>query len=192
MKIGIDLDDTLSQTMEVLMKFHNDTYGTNLEMKDVTTSDLWKVWNGTLAEAVKKIHDFHISSYGSNLLPLNGAKEILERLKKNNELYIITARNDDIRKDTEEWVEKNFPGIFTKVYFTNHFLQNSTSTTKKKICDDLGIDIFIDDNLPNILDCSESNRKTYLIDYPWNQTDKLPEGAKRVYSWKEIGEFLQK
>ncbi len=190
MKIGIDLDDVLSQTMPALIKFHNDRYGTKLVMEDLKNGASWQTWGGTFADDVKKIHDFHLSPYGQNIPPVKDAKEILEELKKDNELYIITARSDEIREDTEDWLEENFPNTFTKIYFTNHFLGNDTTTTKGKVCNNLGIDVFIDDALPNVLDCVDPKRKVFLINYPWNQTNKLPKGITRVNSWKELGEFL--
>ena len=189
MKIGVDLDDTLSQTMSAIVNFHNNTYGTNLVLEKLKDGASYKSWGGTLEDDIKKIHDFHLSPYGLDLPTVKGAYEVLKKLKKNNELYIITARNDDIRKDTEEWVNKNYPNIFTGIYFTNHFANNSATTTKRKVCDDLDIDIFIDDNLQYVIDCIKQNRKAYLMDYPWNENGKLPEGVKRIYSWKEIDEL---
>lgn len=193
MKIGVDLDDTLTKTMAEIVDFHNDKYGTNLSVEKLKDGATWKTWGGTHEDDVKKIHNFHLSSYGQDIPSITEAKDILERLKKeNNDLYIITARSDYIKKDTEEWVEKNFPNIFSKIYFTNQFLNNETSTTKRKICDELGIDIFIEDNISYALDCAKPGRKIFLLDYPWNQTDSLPEDVTRVKSWQEIGEKLFK
>jgi len=186
MKIAVDLDDILSQTMPALLKFHNENYGTNLEMKDLGKGASWETWGGTFDDDVKKIHDFHLSTYGKNILPVEGAQEVIKKLKENNELFIITARSDEIREDTKKWVEENFPNTFTEIYFTNHFLKNSTTTTKGKVCDDLSVDIFIDDALPNILSCAKPGRKVFLLDYSWNQTDKLPESVTRIKSWKEL------
>jgi len=188
MKIGVDLDDVLSQSTPALIKFHNNTYGTSLKIKDLKTY-IWETWSETLKEALQKIEDFHKTPYFKNIKPIKGAKEVLEKLKKNNEIYIITARGDDIKKATEKWVENHFPNTFSKIYFTDEFLQENAEVTKGTVCNSIGIDVFIEDNLEYALECAGPNRKVYLLDYPWNQTDELPEGVKRVYSWKEIGEL---
>jgi len=186
MKIGVDLDNVLSQSMPALIEFHNKNYGTNQKLEDFKTANFEEAWGGSLEQAIQKIDKFH-KTYGfKNLKPIEGAKEVLEKLKKNNELYIITARTDDIKKDTEDWIELYFPNIFSKIYFTNQFSMGNKSIPKKKVCDDLGIDVFIEDNITNVLECTSPNRKVYLFDYPWNQTNKLPEGVERVHSWKEI------
>ncbi len=185
MKIGVDLDDTLGHFVPAFIEFHNEKYGTNLKLEDFKSFDLQAILGTTESEEQKRVHEFHESPYNENMKPLEGSLEILEKLKKENELFIITARQDMIKKETEKWVGENFPNIFSKIYFTNH-----GKTTKRKICDDFDMDIFIEDNLKYAFECSEPNRKIYLIDSPWNQTDKLPEGVTRVHSWKEIGELI--
>ncbi len=191
MKIGVDLDDTLSETRQLILKFHNDTYGTSLEMKDIKSYNFWEVWGGTRAEAIQKIEDFFKTSYFSDIEPKEGAKDVLKKLKKNNELYVITARGDNMKKETEEWVEKYFPRIFSGIYLTNKFSDDGKGTTKEKVCDKLGIDIFIEDDIENVLECARQNsRKIYLFDYPWNQDDKLPKNVIRIHSWKEIEKLV--
>jgi uncharacterized HAD superfamily protein len=189
MKIGIDLDEVLSQSAKALVEFHNNTYGTTYKIENLDFY-VWEIWSETLKEALQKIDTFHKTKYFKNIKPIEGAKEVLEELKKNNELYIITARSEDIRKETEKWVERYFPNIFSDIYFTNQFSLDGTSTTKKIVCDNLDIDILVEDNLTNAIECTRSKRKIYLLDYPWNQIDKLPEGITRVHSWKEIGELV--
>lgn len=187
MKIGVDLDEVLSHSMPELIAFHNNTYGTKLKTEDFTSYHFDKVWGGTLAEAIDKVEIFHKTQYFKNIKPMEGAKEVLEKIKKNNELFVITARRDNIRKETEEWINKYFPNIFSKIYFTDEFSHASTkSTTKKIICDNLDIDIFIEDNINYAFECAGPNRKVFLIDRPWNQTVTLPQNIMRVHSWKEI------
>jgi len=190
MKIGIDLDDVLCQTMRAVIKFHNNIYETNLKIDDVINYSLCKIWGGTEEETTKKIHEFHKTDYAKNIKPVKGAREILEKIKINNELYIITARPFDAIGETEEWVQDHFPNIFSKIYFTDQPYENTANITKEKICNDIGIDIFIEDNLKNALKCRCADRKVYLFDYQWNQTDKLTDGVKRVYSWEELGKSL--
>jgi uncharacterized HAD superfamily protein len=186
MKIGIDLDDTLSDSRLNMIEFHNKIYGTNFKIEDIKKYNFWENWGGTLETTIDELEKFHKTDYAKNIRPIKDAKEILEKLKKNNELYIITARSNDLKKETEEWVEKYFPDIFSKIYFTNEYSHGGIKETKKNTCDNLDIDIFIEDNLDFALECAEPSRKVFLIDRPWNQTDKLPSNVNRVYSWKEI------
>ena len=190
MKIAVDLDEVLSQSMPALIKYHNDKYGTSLKTEDFKSYKFEEIWGGNLIEAINKVNDFHQSKYFDNVLPVKGAKEVLEKLKKNNELFILTARSEDMREKTEKFVEKYFPKIFSKIYFTNHFALNGTETTKKEMCDTLDIDVLIEDNIKYAGECATEKRKIYLMDYPWNQSDKLPKNVIRVHSWQEIGKKI--
>lgn len=189
MKIGVDIDDTLSQSTGALIKFHNDNYGTNYKKADLKKY-VWEIWADSIKDSAKKIDEFENTDDFLKLKPLDGALEVLKKLKENNELFIITGRSDTNKEKTEQWLSEYFPNIFSKIYYTNQLSLDGKNITKKKICDILDIDILIEDNLPNVLDCSGPKRHAYLLDYPWNQTTKLSEGIKRVHSWKEIGEFL--
>lgn len=190
MKIGIDLDEILSQSTLAFIKFHNEIYGTNIKIENKKTYSWSELINESGDVYEKKIHEFFTSSYGKNIKPIKDARNVLEKLKSNNRLYIITARSNNVRKETEEWIEKHYYNIFSNIYFTDQWFKNGIETTKGTICNILGIDIFIEDNLEYALECVAPNRIVYLLDYPWNQTDKLPKGVRRVYSWKEIGESV--
>jgi len=191
MKIGVDLDDVLGESMFALVKFSNDIYGTSLKMQDIKTYNLIEILGGTKKEVQEKLHRFHTTFYGEYEKPVKEAREILEKIKKNNELYVITGRFSDIREETNKWIDNNFPNIFSKIYFSNEVVFDGATSFKKKVCDKLKIDIFIEDNLANAIECYGPNRKVFLFDRPWNQTDKLPKEIQRVYSWKEIREIIQ-
>ena len=54
MKIGIDLDDVVVDTLPSFVAFHNQRYGTTLRREDVTSYYIWEVGFGkTRQEAVK-------------------------------------------------------------------------------------------------------------------------------------------
>jgi len=152
----------------------------------------WEIWGGTKEEAIQKVYDFHKTDYFKNIQPLEDAKIACTELKKNHELFVITSRQNDVIDATREWVDKYFPSIFSGIHFTNHFAQNGTSVTKKEICDNLAIDILIEDNLKFATECVTPKRHVLLFDYPWNQNSDLPKGIIRVYSWKEILEEIEK
>lgn len=190
MKIGVDLDDVLSESIPALLKFRNNMWNTDMKSGDFATYDLQKILGVPAEETEKVIKKFVTSYYGKGITPMSDAKEVLDKLKKNNEFYVITARSNDIKEETETWINNYFPNIFSKIYFTNQSLKIGTGGTKGEICDIVGIDIFIEDNLDYVSECAGQNRIVYLMDRPWNQTDKLPDGVKRVFSWAEIGKLI--
>ncbi len=192
MRIGVDLDGVLSQTIPAIIEFHNHTYGTNFVLEKFNSHDYWEVWGGTRDEAIDKVYEFYKTDYFRNIKPVPGALEVLNIFKKNNNLVIITARADIIADTTRKWVEKYFPNIFSEIYFANHFAQEGTERTKQEFCDSLDIDILIEDVIKYAAECVAPKRRVLLLDYPWNKVASLPVGIERVYSWKEILEKIEK
>ena len=108
------------------------------------------------------------------------AVETIKRLKKENEIYIITARFDlnkfNIRETTGEWLTKN--GILYDELILN-------AQNKAKIAKQNNIDIFIDDSIKNCEEISKEKIKTFMMDSIINKEYKNDK-IKRVYSWPHL------
>ena len=186
MKIGIDLDEILADFLSAIIKYHNLTYGTKLERGQFSSYGFWKTWGGTKEEAIQKVCDFYKTPFFKNIQPVSGAKKAISTLRQNNDLFIVTSRHDDVIDQTMKWVEGHFPNTFTDIYFANNYFQGGASKTKVQICDEIGANILIEDSMEYALECVNSKRKVFLLDYPWNQCPELPQGISRFSSWDEI------
>ncbi|MEI6528620.1 MAG: HAD hydrolase-like protein [bacterium] len=188
MKIAIDLDEVLGDFMSALLEYFNHTYDQNLEYQNVFSYNFWEVWGGSRDGAIQMVYDFHKTDYFANIKPIPGAREALQTLKGlDHDLYIVTSRQNDVIGPTKDWVQKNFPNIFSDIFFTNHFSRDgSVPKTKADICNSLGIQMLVEDSLTYSKECIYPGRKIFLIDRPWNQDKNLPSEIQRVYSWKEI------
>lgn len=186
MKIGIDLDEVLADFLPALIEYHNTTYGTFLVRDQFQSYRFWETWGGTREEAIQKVYDFYKTSYFRNMKSVAGSQEAVSVLKQNNDLLVVTSRQDDVAEATKEWIAQHFPNVFSDVLFANHYSQNGSSTTKKQICDSVGVDVLIEDSPEYALECLNPKRKVLLLDYPWNRGFELPQGIYRVNSWKEI------
>jgi len=121
MIIGIDIDDVLAESNLAFDKYHNKKYGTNFKKTDHYTFDLAKVWNITEEESVTRLVDFFSSGHSLNIEPVAGAKEALLELAKDNELKVITARMEDFKDHTIEWLTKHYPSHLLEVHHANHY-----------------------------------------------------------------------
>jgi hypothetical protein len=54
-----------------------------------------------------------------NASPIEGSKEGIAELKKENDLYIITGRASNLYKRTENWIGKNFENTFKGIRFAD-------------------------------------------------------------------------
>lgn len=191
MKIGVDIDDVLLKCADSLIKYHNDTYDTKFKIDQFKSYGLYKTWGGTQKDDVKKINDFFKTDYFINIDPFPHSQEAIKCLAKNNNLIIITARPESIKKETEFSIEKYFPNCFEELYFTKAYLNDDKKAkTKKEVCDLLGIDILVEDSLEHSLNCVKSGRKVFLMNRPWNKCDNLPQNIIRINSWKEVAKFF--
>jgi len=186
MKIGIDLDGVLAELLSAIIEYHNVTYKTELAQKQFKSHGFWKTWGGTRDEAIQKLRDFYQTNYFKNIKPVSGAIKALSNLKQNNDLFVITARPNEIIKDTKKWLNQYYPNFFSGTYFANHCPQSGSEIPKSQICDELEIEVMIEDSIENALDCAGLKRRVLLFDRPWNQQAELPSGISRVLSWKEI------
>ena len=193
MKIGIDIDDTISETYETLFP-----YAQKYTIEDLGKSGKNEVNQECLThfyiEAMhkwneKEDNEFWNKYYKKLITEVNiktFAKETLEKLHENNKSILITARgeneNGTIEKLTKDWLKQK------EVPYDELILN---ATDKVKFAKEHNLDLFIDDSFANCKNISELGIKTFLMDSRMNKTyhdDKV----KRVFSWPHIYEEYEK
>lgn len=186
MRIGIDLDEIVADTMPAIVNFHNEKYGTDLKKNHFHSYRFWEVWGGTRDEAIKKIYEFSETDHFVKINPVAGSLNAIKKLKENgHELFVITGRQNEIIKKTEEWIEKHFPEVFSGIHFANSYGFTGQPLKKSAICSQLNIEIMIEDDIDHAKDLAEAGIRVFLFDQPWNQND-LEKDVERVFSWEEI------
>ncbi len=195
MIIGIDIDEVLAELLEAYLKYHNQKYNTSAQKKDMFSYSFQEVFGGTEEETRQKVYDFFKSEHFQNIKPVKGALRTIKQLAKEHQLCIITARPHIIQKETEQWLAQHFPDCFQNITLTNQWHgSGGKEGLKSEIGKEKQIKIMIDDSLKHALDCASQGIYVLLadFDYPWNKTEKLPENIKRVHSWEEIAEEIEK
>jgi len=184
MKIGIDLDDTVWKFHEKFLKFYNERNGTNYDINEYKEYSLENFLDIEKEEVKKLLNLYDATDDFLEASFLEGFLESFLILNKNHEIYFITARPSH----TEDLVLKIISKFMNKkpnIYFVHN---SETNKRKEKVeyCIELGIDLMIDDAFHNLELCSVKGINGLLINYPWNQKEKLPENIIRVNNWKEI------
>ncbi|CEP15434.1 hypothetical protein [Parasitella parasitica] len=171
--IAVDLDQTLAHTLESLVEWHNDTYGTDFSVADFTTYEYWEIWGGTREESCMKIRDFYDSIHFDRIQPIQDfALEALKMLKRRHfTLVIITSRQQFVAEKTKRFVDKHYPDLSDSEQL------EYVSKPKSVICQEIGVDVLIDDSLEHAFDCSALGIDVLLYDrqgqYLWNHDDVL-------------------
>lgn len=195
MNIGIDIDDTISETFESLLPYSQKytiedlKRESNINSRADLANHLYIVymngWNEQEAVA------FWEKYYAEILKGLNikkFASDVINKLKQEgHKIYLITARwdmrADNVEEITKKWLENN------NIQYDGLFLNASD---KLKLAKENNIDIFIDDsfkNCKNIVD--NSDIKVYMMNSRVNESlndDKI----KRVFSWPEIYDLINR
>ena len=165
MRIAIDFDDTIVDTTKKVREYLN-RYNLE-EFEDI--------------EEKTKFYIKHIDDITKDLELKPYAKEVLNELSKNNELYIITARSDYYSKNvkllTKEFIKNNNLPI-KDIYF------DCFEEGKAIMCDKLNIDLFIDDYINNCLEVKNRGIKVLLFNNEY-------EGLDNVNSWLDVLKYVK-
>lgn len=193
MNIGIDIDDTISDTYSYLFpysqKYTIEKLGKrigNINRNCNTHMYVSTYHNWNLKEE-KDFMDEYYEKMVRNVKPKLYAVETIHRLKEEgNTIFLITSRfpseKFDIEELTKKWLEEN------KIYYDKLLLNVQDKVQYAK---DNQIDIFIDDSINNCCQMAETNIKTYMMDTMINinyENDKV----KRVYSWPHLYQEITK
>ena len=195
MKIGIDIDDTISETFETLLPYSQKYTIEDLKkeskiyIKDEYANHFYIVYMNGWNE--KEATDFWSKYYGEILKKVNikkFASEVINKLKQEgHKIYLITARwdmpNDDIQGITKQWLIEN------NVEYDELIINVSD---KLKLVKEKNIDIFIDDSFNNCKNIAvNSNAKVYMMTSRVNGSFE-DENIKRVYSWPEVYDLINR
>lgn len=187
MKIGIDIDNVISNFNEILLNEYvehdKSLRGNGIINKDVYIRKMFD-WS---AEEEALFYKNNIERIVKNLNIIDGAKEYIDKIKSDgNLIYIITGRDNGEYSDpinmTKDWLNK-FNVYYDELLFTDAYDKES----KADICVKEQIDIMIDDSINMCTNCIGKGIKTFIMDTQYNREANIP----RVHNWKEIYEVIK-
>ena len=186
MNIGIDIDGVLQNVGDFIFDYgskycFDKNINFNITGSEYNEKDIF----GISSKEAEKFWKTYLVQYVTSYKPRDFAVEVIKKLKENNNnIYIITARNEyglpddeegNMQKLTKEWIEKN------KIYYDELIF---TSEDKRKVCKENKIDIMIEDSPTNVRELSEIIR-VFCYDKPYNRGIE-GNNITRVYSWYDI------
>jgi len=193
-RIAIDIDDVLADFAESFVEYSNNKYGTNLRAEDYG-EDFVKLWGVDNEEVARRISDMNETRIATRLGRKEHAFEALEYLKQRYDLFIVTFRISDLKDDTIQWIETNFPNIFKddRIYFggSSNMSDSYKLFTKGELVKQLKIDYLIDDQIRHCLSSASQGVKALLFgNHTKDDIDKLPKNIYRVRDWREVQRFF--
>ena len=177
MKIGIDIDDVLTDTSKVIVEFFKKYETSGDGMKHIV-----EIMKGELpTENIKKFYNLYINQMlrEANLKDKYAAEVINRLFSEGNQIYFITARSEEKFKGSEQITIETLRDNnikYSKIIFN--------ASEKAKICSRNNIDFFVDDSVRNCEEVSKMGIETVVF------TTKINENIKtniaRVSSWREL------
>lgn len=190
LNIGIDIDGVITNIESCIIDYGTKyCYEHNLDY----TINLNEYYEGKIFnlpdDIVEKIWNKYLGEYAQNEQPRKFAAEVISKLKENNNIYIITARNEvglpkelygTMQTLVKEWLTK-YNIQYNKLIFT--------SEDKLETCLKNNIDIMIEDSPKNILEISN---KIPVICFNNDYNTKIyGNNIIRAYSWYDIARIVR-
>lgn len=183
MNIGIDIDDTISNTYEYLFSYAQKYTVEELgkEIKNVNRNAVTHMYATTFHNWSKEEERNFLLKYYEKVVkkvkPRQYAVEVINQWKKEgHKIYLITARfkfdTFDIEEKTKKWLQEN------KIEYDELILNAEDKVVVSK---NKKIDVFIDDSIKNCKSMAKSGIKTYIMDTIINLNFE-DERVTRVYS----------
>ena len=184
MKIGIDIDDVVVEFVKGYLKMYEKTYGQKFVFEDLKSYNFGYLLDFSKEEEYESVNKFFETKDFENLDLIEGAKEAIYEISKENEIFFITSRPSFTNSKTKVFLKKYFSEIsFELIHSGGFHLQGKH---KEEICLDREIKIMIEDHYDFALKCAEKGIRVFLLDKPWNQSQEEHENIMRVKNWNEI------
>ena len=187
MRIGVDCDEVIFPLLSHHCIFLNKKYGLNLDWRNFSSYNFWEHYGRTRDEAVKDFEEFTSTEEFIKVQPIEGSQQGIRGLAKMGELYLITSRTDKIGEKTQEWLDRHFQGLFSKLVFGNTFSNGEyKKTAKREFCRDNGIKMLLEDHYEYALEVAR-NIPVILFEKPWNNkyAKENKENITRVKNWEQ-------
>jgi uncharacterized HAD superfamily protein len=179
MNLGFDIDGVISNFTKQFIDIIQKKYGVAISDSDMYSYEVNLVL-GIPKEDVAEI----VNEILKSDLPLNpSAKETLDRLAaEGHRIYLLTARSEELIQHTSTWLkQKDIP--YTEILYL---------IRGKKSLAEFSVDLVVEDSLEEALELTKKVNHVLLFDQPWNKTKNVKGLIKRVYSWSEVYEEVQK
>jgi len=174
MRIGFDIDGVIVDTIMFCSKEATKNLG-----YEITCADF--VYDFTGLSGVKEYWDANEEYLLCTLDPHEGAIKLINDLKAEHELFFISSRRNSSFEATKNWFDKH--GLPKE----RLFLTNTDS--KKSICKELGIELFIEDSGTNAMEVASIGIPVILFHTEYNR-EYEGENIKRATDWDEIRKIV--
>src|SRR5699024_986873 len=169
MRVGIDIDGTLT-TMDIIVDVFNRETGKNLTTDDLIVYDVGECYglSKDAAVGVWKNHSYEMFKRHLSIWDIEDFMDTWENYKtmgkkEKNEIILVTARGEEYREVTEDWLRMN-----DIKYDELHMGYNKKIDAVREHF----LDVMVDDKADNIRDIDRESYlgcEAFVVDRPYNK-----------------------
>jgi len=192
--IAIDIDEVLADWYHFALPKLNRILGTSVKIdsrKEIpfNLDEFFGVSEKKIHQALDKMYK---KSPISEILPVAGAQEAVDKLSKQFKLIAVTARPKKFWRETKDWVKKHFDSEIEVFFGTgqgNPTGGENHKDDKLTICKKTNAKFIIEDNPSEILAFLGTSTRPLCLAWPWN---KSLEGKPNIVrgDWKKLLKFI--
>lgn len=191
MRIGIDIDNTITHTRESIIDYAVKFNGaSNIDADVIPKGYTMEECFGWDEELTHCFFDTYLTTIYENVLPKADAIDVINYLNQDNSIFLITARNKfypRIEEITLNWLRKQ--GLQYDELIMNS-TDNMHHCSKLGLCMQYELDLMIEDHHDISLEICR-HIPVLMFDYPYNAhiNDK---NITRVSNWLEVRDIIDK
>jgi hypothetical protein len=191
MRISLDFDEVLFPFMKPFLAWvnprlpHHGIHKT-LVTADVVEYNLYPALEENFARDL--IDTFYTTPELQKIIPERYASAGVDSLlQAGHEIVIVTGRPSSCDKETRlQLLTHRFPEL--QIYYSNQYFENKVS--KAEICQNLKIDIHVDDQVKHINEVIDRGMSGIFIKTPTIYTTPLSSNAMVAENWLDILKFI--
>lgn len=179
MKLGIDIDDVLVDTSKMMLESIS-----KIDNNGDIINHIEEIMRGEIPDnIVSKFVDNNIADIIEKVQVKPNAKEVLDKIRQNNEIIFVTSRGDERFKGSEDitlnYLKRNdikYDGIIFNAY------------DKAKVCKENNINVLVDDSVKLCEEAEKAGVKSIIFTSIVNKNKKT--NIKRVNNWLELEKII--
>ena len=182
-ELFIDFDGTIVNSVKSIVSMYNEDFQYYDNFTPVHWTDIETYEFAECKCANQEYFNicFNQKRFFDNLEFMDWAKEVLDELKEEYNISIVSIGHKPNLKAKEIWINEHLPYCkFIGVNFKEHSDKSHISMEKNSI--------FIDDSSHNLTTSNAEYKVCFGDVYPWNEDWK----GERSYNWMDIKDFIRK
>jgi len=189
LRIGVDLDDCLIRTSQVIIQLLNRINNLSLDWNKIENYSIEKSF-GLSPKLVEQHVKMALES--SIIEPEYNAVKIFNQLSDLYSCFIISRREHYLYNHTAKTLDNlGFNGYRLILFHENDNGTTPKYNDKHEIVNKYDINLMIEDRPSTIENIAKhTEAETLIVDKPWNRKIQESFNKRRVHSWVEIRNYI--